>query len=604
MADMQNPLPNPSSPTPVAPGAPLIPTPVRPVAPAPAPPPAFIAAPAAPSPVIGPTPPPSPTIGAAPPPEQAISSRFLHNLQSVSAQPFAAPSAAPAAPAPTLGQTSAPAPTTGATPPPPSAVPLESAGLGAQPPGGASAGKPPAPAAAPSFFARFRTLILVGTLALVVLIGLAAWMFLRQPEEVTVAPKARKVELTYWGLWEPAEVMQPLIDKYRQENPAVTVNYIQQRSDQYRQRLQVAIQDGTGPDIFRYHNTWTPMLGTDLAPAARGTLTAAQLRQSYYPIMAKNLTSGQDVIGVPLMYEGLALLYNQSMLEAANAQPPTDWEQVRALASSLTIRTQGRLERGGIALGTTGNVDHFSDILGLMLLQNSAQPGNPVDENAQHALEFYTIFSRVDKVWDDTMPASTVAFAKEQVAMILAPSWRIFEIQRANPNLRFGVAALPRLSGERLAWASYWVEGVSRSSKNATESWKFLAWLSEPEQLRELHSQAASVRGFGELYPRVEMAAELSGNKLVAPYLEDALYADSWLLASSTHDEGVNDQLIQYYADAVNETVVSGNAASALQKILPGIQQVLARYGVSAVHEPPELPGSNTAPAGPVSLVP
>jgi ABC-type glycerol-3-phosphate transport system substrate-binding protein len=37
-----------------------------------------------------------------------------------------------------------------------------------------------------------------------------------------------EVELIYWGLWEPVEVMQPIIDKYEDENPGVKILYSQQ----------------------------------------------------------------------------------------------------------------------------------------------------------------------------------------------------------------------------------------------------------------------------------------------------------------------------------------------------------------------------------------
>lgn len=591
MADTQNPL-NPQAVSPVQPVVPAVP----------------------PATVV-------PGIQPAPPPAQ-ISSQFLQNLQSVNPQPFqpvsppAAPAPAPISPPPPLSTP----PTPGGLPPvtpPPGGVPQEAAGFASQPaaatPSGAPTPPPPAgtglkPAAAPSFFSNRRNVfIALGILIGVVVLGILAFMFLRPRQEAVVRTSpspGRRVELTYWGLWEPPEVMEALIADYKTENPNVDIEYVQQKSDQYRQRLQAAIADGSGPDIFRFHNTWVPMVASDLAPAPSGTMTAQEIQQNYYPIMAKELVQGADVLGVPLMYEGLALLYNQSMLEAANAQPPGDWEQVRTLASQLAVRNGDRLERGGIALGTTGNVDAFSDILGLMLLQNSAQPGNPTNENAQHALEFYTIFSRSDKVWDDTMPSSTLAFANEQVAMVLEPSWRIFEIQRTNPNLKFGVTNLPQLGGQKTAWASYWVEGVSRASRNSAEAWKFLAWLSQPEQLRRFHTQATSVRGFGELYPRVDMAQELADNALVSPYLEDALYADSWFLASNTHDEGVNDQLIQYYADAVNEMNRTGTAQQALQNILPGIEQVLARYNIGAEHVRPEIPGSTqpVAPEGAVSI--
>lgn len=432
-------------------------------------------------------------------------------------------------------------------------------------------------------------LALIGGLVVFLLIigGGVFWALNREPASV-VTPSASKtpqatknVSLTYWGLWEPPEVMEALIDEYQKNNPGVKISYVQQKSDQYRPRTQAAIRDGSGPDIFRFHNTWLPMVQSDLAPAPKSVLSAESMTQEYYPIMARDLVKNNQVYGAPLMYEGLALLYNETVLQAANTQPPKDWEELRQLAANLTVKSGTQIERAGIALGSAANVDNFSDILGLMMLQNSGNPGNPVSDNERHALTFFTLFTRVDKVWDDSLPSSTVAFANEKAAMAILPSWRIFDIQQMNPNLKFGVARLPQLSDETITWGTYWAEGVSKASKNPEEAWKFLAWLSQPEQLRRFHSQAASLRGFGELYPRIEMAAELKENPHIAPYLEDALSAHSWYMASMTHDEGLNDKMIQYYTDAVNQMNTRGSAEQAFQQIVPGIQQVLSQYNIT-----------------------
>lgn len=461
---------------------------------------------------------------------------------------------------------------------------------GRKPASTGSEAKKPASARLGMFASMGKTVWLAvgGVAVFLIAAGALAWTFILRPgtdfpgtTPPTGTSASRTIELEYWGLWEPVEVMQPIIDAYEKQNPGVNITYTQQNSRQYRQRLQTALDDGSGPDIFRYHNTWLPMMRPQLAVAPTRVFSAQELEQNFYPIMDRELAPNDQVVGVPLMYEGLALLYNKSILESANALPPQDWNELRQLANQLTIRRDNRIERAGVALGTAENVDHFSDILGLMMLQNGANPGNPTTANAQAALEFYTLFSRTDNVWDTTMPNSTVAFANEQVVMIFAPSWRIHEIQELNPNIDIGVARMPQLGGEDITWGTYWVEGVNKQSTHAEESWKFLAYLAQAEQLRAFHSQAASLRGYGELYPRVDMAASLESNEQLSPYLDDALYAYSWYMAGSTFDEGLNDQIIKYYVDAVNMMRTSGQAEDALTAVTPGIQQVMSKFGVS-----------------------
>lgn len=430
-----------------------------------------------------------------------------------------------------------------------------------------------------------KVLGLVAVLALFIVGGIGWFLFqsMGKSADPNVPPVANaKITLTYWGLWENDDVIAPLIAKYEGLHPDIKIEYQYQNHRQYRSRLQADIRQGNGPDIFRFHNTWMPMLKDDLATAPSSALSASEMKEAFYPVMSQDLVSGNQVYGVPLMYDGLALVYNESMLETANALPPKDWKALREVAAALTIKNDPRLERGGVAMGTAENVDNFSDILGLLMLQNNAQPADPSSENAQTALEYYTLFSRVDGGWDLTMRQSTLAFANEQVAMIFVPSWRLHEIRDLNPNLRFGVAPVPQLSENRIAWATYWAEGVNKKSTHSKEAWEFITWLSQPEQLRQMYAEASKYRGFGELYPRVEMASELAQDATLAPYLDDALYAQSWYMASRTHDEGLNDQIISYYQDAINTMNKEGKASVALEAVAPGIKSVLQKFGVSA----------------------
>ncbi len=106
--------------------------------------------------------------------------------------------------------------------------------------------------------------------------------------------------------------------------------------------------------------------------------------------------------------------------------------------------------------------------------------------------------------------------------------------------------------------------------------------LREKETLQKFYTASSKVRAFGELYPRVDMAEGLAENEYVAPYLADAPYAKSWYLSSNTFDNGINDQLIKYYQDAVTSMVVEGKkATNALETVNQGTTQVLRQYGVS-----------------------
>ena len=446
---------------------------------------------------------------------------------------------------------------------------------------------PPAPNSAEFKKSPLRFLPLV--VAALLIVGLGAFLFSRffgnrtPTDNVTGnTPAQADTVITYWGLWEPTPVLQQTIADFEEQNPGIKVNYEQQTYRDYRERLQTAIVGGTGPDVFRFHASWVPMLRAELAEMPNTVYTPAEFQQTFYPIANQQLQSNGKYVGVPLMYEGIALLYNKEILQTANVEPPKTWAELGTLASRLTIRNGDQIQRAGLAIGNASNVDNFSDVLGLLMLQNGATPQDPMSAKAQEAISFYTDYYNTNRVWDSKLPNSTVAFAREEVAMIFAPSWRIHEIVTQNPNIQVGVAPVPQLGGEKVTWASYWAEGVSAQSNNKQAAWQFLKYLSSQEALLKLHSDASKERSFGEIYSRVDMANLLADNPYAAAYLADAPYAQNWYLNSRTHDRGLNDQIIKYYEDAITAlTSGSGSLEKTLPTVAQGVVQVLRQYNLA-----------------------
>lgn len=391
--------------------------------------------------------------------------------------------------------------------------------------------------------------------------------------------KAEPITLNYWGLWEPSSVMQAVIADYEAAHPNIKITYSMQSPKNYRTRFLTASGQPNSPDIVRIHNTWLPMLKKDLTPAPDTVLGLTDLA-AYYPIVQKNFVSGGKIYALPLEIDGLALFYNEDILKESGATVPADWNALRKLAFDLTKTNPDTkiIERAGVALGTTGNIDHWSDILGLLILQNSGDPGKPAETAVQDALTFYTIISTQDKSWDASQPNSIYAFATGTVAMILAPSWQVSEIKTINPNLNFKVAPAPTLPSASYAWASYWAEAVPAGSKHPEQAWEFIKYLSSLEVLQKIYAGASQIRALGEPYPLTSLASSLANDPLAGAFVSQGPNYVSWYLADRTYDEGINDQLSQYYEDAIN-AINNGSTVGAVLKTLDeGVTQVLLKY--------------------------
>lgn len=456
------------------------------------------------------------------------------------------------------------------------------------PPSGNSAELPPPPPVAEFKKSPLRFLPLV--VALLLVLGIGYFVFsqffaprtARQTDGSTATPPGQTTVLTYWGLWEPTPVLEEALDEFESQNPGIKVNYIQQNSRDYRERLQTAIASGRGPDVFRFHASWTPMLRAELSEMPTTVYSPSEFQQIFYPIVSQQLRVNNAYVGVPLMYDGIALFYNREALRTANAQPPQSWAELKELASRLTIRSGGKIERAGLAIGTASNIDHFAEVLALLMIQNGADPSNPTSQQAVQALQYYTDFYTKDQVWDKDLPNSVLAFSRGEVAMIFAPSWRVHDIMAMNPNLSFGVTQVPQVSSTKVTYATYWAEGVNAQSRNKDASWKLIKYLSSPEALEKMYSEASTIRSFGEIYPRVDMADSLAENQYVAPYLADAPFAKAWYMNSFTHDNGLNDQVVKYYGDAINAVSQNGQSPSAaLTTANQGIRQVLRQYNLT-----------------------
>jgi len=204
-----------------------------------------------------------------------------------------------------------------------------------------------------------------------------------------------KVELNYWGLWEPNGVIDGLIAEFEQENPNIKVNYRMQQKDEYRIRLnnKLASTDVDAPDIFRIHVNWLPMFEDKIQMVPTETAKNLELDSAYFDVFKETLAKNGNFQAVPLMYDGLALYYNKDILSAGQKQVPKTWWGLRELARELTVKDEtGKIRTAGVALGTTNNVDHWSDVLGLMLKQNGADPSDPKNGLVEDVLTFYTLF--------------------------------------------------------------------------------------------------------------------------------------------------------------------------------------------------------------------
>ncbi len=400
-----------------------------------------------------------------------------------------------------------------------------------------------------------------------------------QPDPVTIK---------YWGTWDSATVMNQIRQDYKLIKPHVDIEYQKQPQQQYRETIEARSQTGDGPDVFQFHNTWTPMLVRELAPIPESVISQSEFQENYFTTVFTDLrNSAKEFVGAPMGVDGLGLYWNEDLFQAAGVlTPPATWQELAQTAARLTVKDRaGNIRTAGIALGTSSNVDHFSDILGLMVLQNGGDLRRPTDQQSADALDYYVHFAKgEDRVWDEAMPPSTIAFYSGSLAMYLGPSWRAAEIKRENPQLKFKVAPVPQLTDGSVAWASYWAVGVSSKIKDKDkqkEAFEFLKYLQKDETLIKLYSESAKTPGrlIGMPYPKKELAKKLASDPISGAYVTFAPFMHSFPMASNTFDNGLNDQIIAAYKEAVDEAFKRTSSEKALETVAQKVAEIFRNIG-------------------------
>jgi ABC-type glycerol-3-phosphate transport system substrate-binding protein len=395
----------------------------------------------------------------------------------------------------------------------------------------------------------------------------------------------QKVTLTYWGLWEDKSVMGPILADFQKQHPNITVVYSKEDPKDYVRRLLTRTQEGNGPDIFRFNNTWVYPLQSMLLPLPSSVIDKNQLDKNFPPVMSSDMISNGAVYGLPMQMDTLSLFVNSDIFTHAGAAVPTTWENFITVAKALTVKDpSGRIQTAGASLGTYENVTHSADIVSLLLLQNGANLQKlDGSANAKDALTFYTSFAKPDgNVWDSTLDNSLASFSKGKVAMYFGYSYDIFAIKAANPTLNFAVYPVPHLPGRDMTVASYWVEGVSNKSKHPKESLELLQYLAQKDTLTKLYTEESKQRLFGELYAQTNLADGLTSNSLLAPFISQYKGALSSIFVGDTYYDEYNGALNRYLGNAVNSVLKNTSPESALTTLSQGVSQVTSQFTPSS----------------------
>ena len=378
------------------------------------------------------------------------------------------------------------------------------------------------------------------------------------------------ITLNYWRVFDGQDAFAEIIQKYNAIHPNIKINYRKLRYEEYESELLNALAEDRGPDIFSVHNTWMKKYETKLAPlpetismayqVTEGTikkeivqkmqttrsLSVQELRDTFVDVVSNDvILSDGKIYGLPLSVDTLAMYYNKDLFNNAGiSEVPAYWNQdfIQTVKALTRQNEEKEIIQSGAALGGSNNVNRFSDILSVLMMQSGTIMSNERNQILFHtspnnsntyfpgidALRFYSDFANPAKEsysWNESLPNSLEMFISGNLAIMFSYSYDMATIKTQAPKINFSIAKLPQIEGlppTNVNFANYWVEAVSKKSSHINEAWDFVQFMTKAENVRSYLSISQKPTALRSLI------AEQKQDDNLKVFAEQVLTSKSW----------------------------------------------------------------------------
>ncbi len=441
------------------------------------------------------------------------------------------------------------------------------------------------------FLRKHKATVVAVGVALAILVGLAVMVPTTPQNAISVEgiePSGSRVDfpaepitLTYWRTIDGTTPFDDIIKDYNAIHPNVTIELKNLDYAGYDKQLTEAAKTGKLPDLYSIDQDWMNRYQGYFEPAPATVYDASEVKSTFVPTVANKLVDGQVVQGVAYGVSTLGLFYNQDMLTKAGiSKPPTTWQQLMDNTHKLTFRSGNDITQAGVALGNA-NVSDYTAITSVLMQQNGAtMTNNPPTQatfnkpdskgyaSAAKAMNFYSSFAKPSSAnysWNDKLGSSLDAFKAGKLAMLIDYAYRAPEIDAANPALNYKMTALPQVDSTKpVNGAQFWVEQVSKSSKNTEVAWDFLRFASTRTQMNRY--SIATYRPAS----RKDLVAQQSHDKYLAPFAKQIASSKVWYKGNSYNVDGI-------FADMIGAVLGGGDAQAAVDTAATRTTQEIAR---------------------------
>jgi len=328
----------------------------------------------------------------------------------------------------------------------------------------------------------------------------------RTAEEENTFPSDKRITImmSIWGMpWEDTLFKDYYCREFERRHPNVRVKFIRLAGDIVSKYMLWHMRgDGSGADVMRQHSIFFHRLvdaGVDepLDNYINDKNTGIPDMDDFVPQLRDLTTVKGHVYAIPADINQLGLIYNKDLFDAYNRSHPEapvsyprgdwTWSDMENAAQKLTVRRGAHTEVFGLDF-----VRGSGEFLCFLMqaggkIWNQDQTRVLIDSpEALEVIRFWKKMSsemqiaRPNFLRDSAMgPDKFFEFGK--TAMLVDGSWRLPDIVKQAPSVRFRVASLPGFRRKvTLGGSTLWA--LSVDSKHKQIAWEFIKFLSSKEE--------------------------------------------------------------------------------------------------------------------------
>ncbi len=408
-------------------------------------------------------------------------------------------------------------------------------------------------------------------------------------------PQLPTTNLVYYKLYENSPNFTNLLNEYQKANPNINIIFKNFTDPEvYYDTIVNEIAEGRGPDILSVHNTWVAPNYAKLSPAPSNLVSVEDYQNIFvgqaYQDNVLSINQTEQVYGIPLQMDNLALYYNQNHFEQTlpqDGRPGQTWTEIQNQSRSLTNTSS---QRSGVALGDGSSILRSMDTFYNLALQTNSnfydrsltESEMSQSQEIQDTLDFITSFSDPENdnyTWNPNLSYNEkelASFIQGDTSMIFGYTYLYQELQSLiNTYQRQGVETIdisdikistsPQVDTEQpTVFANYYTETVSRNSQNPEAAWSLIGYLSSRNSLESYYDNNF------KLSPRRDMVESQSQNRIFNPFVQQIGITQSLPIIDQEKQKNIIKEMIDNYptngvqsiqnADRKINTLIQGRA--------------------------------------------